>query len=212
MHSFVPRSRNTHSPISCAPASRPRPRAGPVRRRTDRDGARRPTAAGDRPRRRPSATGKPGAPRARPSRRNNMRRSADTGNRRGSRARRHRPNSLNPLVVGVAYRTITVARPPDCYGLATLLSDNPLGGYLRQWRPRCFCTAANIKRGLNWITAIAMTGFHLGAVAALFYIDCGAMLAAFILYYAAGCSASAWAITACSRIAATRRRSGSSTS
>ena len=40
--------------------------------------------------------------------------------------------------------------------------------------------------GLNWITAIAMTGFHIGAVAALFYIDLGAMLAAFILYYAGG--------------------------
>jgi len=42
------------------------------------------------------------------------------------------------------------------------------------------------QHGLNWITAIAMTGFHIGAVAALFYIDYGAMLAALILYYAAG--------------------------
>ena len=42
------------------------------------------------------------------------------------------------------------------------------------------------QHGLNWITAIAMTGFHIGAVAALFYIDYGAMLAAFILYYAGG--------------------------
>jgi fatty-acid desaturase len=42
------------------------------------------------------------------------------------------------------------------------------------------------QHGLNWITAIAMTGFHIGAVAALFYIDIGAMLAALILYYAAG--------------------------
>ena len=42
------------------------------------------------------------------------------------------------------------------------------------------------QRGLNWITAIAMTGFHIGAVAALFYVDYGAMLAALILYYAAG--------------------------
>jgi fatty-acid desaturase len=42
------------------------------------------------------------------------------------------------------------------------------------------------QRGLNWVTAIAMTGFHIGAVAALFYVDYGAMLAALILYYAAG--------------------------
>ena len=42
------------------------------------------------------------------------------------------------------------------------------------------------QTGLNWITAIAMTGFHVGAVAALFYVDAGAMLAAFILYYAGG--------------------------
>ena len=42
------------------------------------------------------------------------------------------------------------------------------------------------QRGLNWITATAMTGFHIGAVAALFYVDYGAMLAALILYYAAG--------------------------
>jgi stearoyl-CoA desaturase (delta-9 desaturase) len=42
------------------------------------------------------------------------------------------------------------------------------------------------QQGLNWITAIAMTGFHIGAVAAFFFIDYGAMLAAFILYYAAG--------------------------
>ena len=42
------------------------------------------------------------------------------------------------------------------------------------------------QTGLNWITAIAMTGFHIGAVAALFYVDTGAMLAALILYYLAG--------------------------
>ena len=42
------------------------------------------------------------------------------------------------------------------------------------------------QTGLNWITAIAMTGFHIGAVAALFYIDTGAMLTAFILYYVGG--------------------------
>jgi fatty-acid desaturase len=42
------------------------------------------------------------------------------------------------------------------------------------------------QHGLNWVTAIAMTGFHIGAVAAFFFIDYGAMLAALILYYAGG--------------------------
>jgi stearoyl-CoA desaturase (delta-9 desaturase) len=42
------------------------------------------------------------------------------------------------------------------------------------------------QKGLNWLTATAMSGFHVGAVAALFVVDYGAMLAALILYYAAG--------------------------
>ena len=42
------------------------------------------------------------------------------------------------------------------------------------------------QTGLNWITAIAMIGFHIGAVAALFFIDDGAMLAALILYFVGG--------------------------
>lgn len=42
------------------------------------------------------------------------------------------------------------------------------------------------QKGLNWVTAIAMTTFHMGAVAALFYVDYGAILAAVILYVAAG--------------------------
>jgi fatty-acid desaturase len=42
------------------------------------------------------------------------------------------------------------------------------------------------QRGLNWITTIAMTGFHAGAVAAFFFVDSGAMLAALILYVVAG--------------------------
>ena len=42
------------------------------------------------------------------------------------------------------------------------------------------------QKGLNWITATAMAAFHVGAVAALFFIDYGAMLAALILYVVAG--------------------------
>ena len=41
-------------------------------------------------------------------------------------------------------------------------------------------------KGLNWITFIAMTVFHIGAVAALFYIDYGAMFAAAILWWVSG--------------------------
>ncbi len=40
--------------------------------------------------------------------------------------------------------------------------------------------------GLNWITFIAMTVYHIGAVAALFYIDSGAILAAAILWWITG--------------------------
>jgi sn-1 stearoyl-lipid 9-desaturase len=39
---------------------------------------------------------------------------------------------------------------------------------------------------VNWITVIAMSAFHVGAVAAFFYVDAGAMLAALVLYYVAG--------------------------
>ena len=51
---------------------------------------------------------------------------------------------------------------------------------------------------INWITAIAMTAFHIGAVAALFFIDWGAIGMAVLLWWVAGCS----------RIAATRPTSG----
>jgi fatty-acid desaturase len=42
------------------------------------------------------------------------------------------------------------------------------------------------QQGVNWITAIAMSAFHVGAVAALFYIDAGAILAAVVLWMVAG--------------------------
>jgi fatty-acid desaturase len=42
------------------------------------------------------------------------------------------------------------------------------------------------QKGLNWITTVAMTAFHIGAVAALFYIDAGAIAAAVLLYFVAG--------------------------
>jgi len=42
------------------------------------------------------------------------------------------------------------------------------------------------QQGVNWITAIAMAGFHVGAVAALFYIDVGAILTAVVLWIMAG--------------------------
>jgi fatty-acid desaturase len=42
------------------------------------------------------------------------------------------------------------------------------------------------QQGVNWTTAIAMGAFHVAAVAAFFFIDGGAILAAFILYFVAG--------------------------
>jgi fatty-acid desaturase len=42
------------------------------------------------------------------------------------------------------------------------------------------------QHGVNWITAIAMIGFHLGAVAAFFYMNTGAILTAVLLWIVAG--------------------------
>jgi len=42
------------------------------------------------------------------------------------------------------------------------------------------------QKGTNWITVIAMTAFHIGAVAALFYVNVGALLSALVLYFVAG--------------------------
>ncbi len=42
------------------------------------------------------------------------------------------------------------------------------------------------QKGVNWITAIAMIAFHVLAVAAFFFIDPGAMLAALVLYFVGG--------------------------
>ncbi|MFN7979248.1 MAG: fatty acid desaturase [Vicinamibacterales bacterium] len=42
------------------------------------------------------------------------------------------------------------------------------------------------SHGLNWITFVAMTVYHIGAVAAFFYIDSGAMLAAAVLWWMTG--------------------------
>jgi len=42
------------------------------------------------------------------------------------------------------------------------------------------------QRGWNTITAVAMTSFHLLAVAAFFFIDTGAIITAVVLYFVAG--------------------------
>lgn len=44
----------------------------------------------------------------------------------------------------------------------------------------------NVSKGTNWTTAIAMTLFHIGAVAAFFFFDWGAILATVILWYVSG--------------------------
>ena len=53
------------------------------------------------------------------------------------------------------------------------------------------------QKGMSAITTVAMTAFHVGAFAALFFINWGAILTAIVLYVMAACSASAWATTAC---------------
>ncbi len=40
--------------------------------------------------------------------------------------------------------------------------------------------------GINWITFIAMSAFHVGAIAAFWYIDFGAIMSAVILWWVAG--------------------------
>ncbi|MDH4065413.1 MAG: fatty acid desaturase [Acidobacteriota bacterium] len=42
------------------------------------------------------------------------------------------------------------------------------------------------SKGVNWITVIAMTAFHIGAVAALFFWDWGAIAAMLLLWYISG--------------------------
>ena len=42
------------------------------------------------------------------------------------------------------------------------------------------------QSGVNWITAIAMTSFHVLGVAALFFVDAGAILTAVVLWIMAG--------------------------
>jgi fatty-acid desaturase len=42
------------------------------------------------------------------------------------------------------------------------------------------------SHGINWITVIAMSAFHVGAVAAFFFVDVGAIFAAVIMWYVAG--------------------------
>lgn len=42
------------------------------------------------------------------------------------------------------------------------------------------------QKGVNWITTIAMVAFHIAAVAAFFYVDLGAIIAAVVLYFVGG--------------------------
>ena len=42
------------------------------------------------------------------------------------------------------------------------------------------------QKGMNWITAIAMIAFHIGAIGALFFVTKGAVIAALVLYFVGG--------------------------
>ena len=43
-----------------------------------------------------------------------------------------------------------------------------------------------VSKGINWVTVIAMTIYHIGAVAAFFYFDWGALAAFTLLWYISG--------------------------
>jgi stearoyl-CoA desaturase (delta-9 desaturase) len=43
-----------------------------------------------------------------------------------------------------------------------------------------------VSTGINWVTLIAMTAYHIGAVAAFFYFDWGAIAATVLLWYVSG--------------------------
>ena len=66
------------------------------------------------------------------------------------------------------------------------LFNDTTGGTAKSMAPRTLAYGRKYQRGVNWITAIAMAGFHVGAVAALFYIDVGAILTAVVLWIMAG--------------------------
>ena len=53
------------------------------------------------------------------------------------------------------------------------------------------------QKGVNWVTAIAMGAFHVGAIAAFFFVTKGALLAALILYFVGGMLGIGMATTAC---------------
>ena len=75
---------------------------------------------------------------------------------------------------------------------AALLSSNsdryetPRGGRSSSMATVNLMYGRKHQRGVNWITAVAMTAFHVGAIAALFFVDYGAMAVAFVLYVIAG--------------------------
>src|SRR5215207_6083324 len=92
----------------------------------------------------------------------------------------------------ISYTTITVPRPPPCYRRsATFRNTNKVANPQEEEDRRPMATVNLMygrkhQSGVNWITVIAMSAFHVGAVAALFNIDYGAMAVAFVLYVISG--------------------------
>ena len=64
---------------------------------------------------------------------------------------------------------------------------------------------------LNWFTVITMMVGHVLCVAAVFYIETGAILAMLAMWFVTSSLGLGMDITACSRTADTRHPSGSST-
>ncbi len=65
------------------------------------------------------------------------------------------------------------------------------------------------SQSVNWVTTFFMVAFHIGAVAALFYISWKPILVAFVRLWVAGSLGIGMRlITGCSRIAVTKLPSG----
>ena len=89
------------------------------------------------------------------------------------------------------YRTITVAVAPGWYRPPLTMSETTATP------DAALLYGRKNQKGLNVITTVAMTAIHVGAVAAFFFIDAGAILAASVSTSLPACSASACATTGC---------------
>ena len=96
----------------------------------------------------------------------------------------YRPEPPNTIeVAAIAPNPLPPFAPPA----GTSLSQRETGAGQTRWpdgrvNPIASIFGRKAASGLNWTTFVAMTVYHIGAVAALFTIDAGAILAAAVLW------------------------------